>query len=280
MNVPNQIKQMLPEPLKVFLRAGRRAAIKMAIVVETPTYRYACPVCQQRVKAFCAISDYFCTHLERHGYPYPPDSGETCNRLAYSCPRCGASDRDRLYAIYVNRILESYPISARVSLLDIAPSTPLRSYLQSLPKIVYRSADLNRQDVDDVVDIMNMSCYENNRFDAFICSHVLEHVTDDRKALAELYRVLRPGGWGILMVPINLTITDIDEDPTVTDEGERWRRFGQYDHVREYSKQGFIDRVVDARFSVNQYGVGYFGDLIFQKHGISPTSILYVVGKL
>jgi SAM-dependent methyltransferase len=60
---------------------------------------------------------------------------------------------------------------------------------------------------------------------------VLEHVPDDRKAIAELYRVLRPGGTALIQVPpSNLEVTA--EDPSVTDPAERERLFGQHDHVR------------------------------------------------
>jgi SAM-dependent methyltransferase len=124
-----------------------------------------------------------------------------------------------------------------------------------------------------------MSCYEEGTFDAFICSHVLEHVSDDLKALSELFRILKPNGWGILMVPIILSLDQIDEDPLLEDIAERWRRFGQDDHVRMYSRNGFIERVIGAGFSVRQYGQEYFGAEVFKRYGISDKSILYVVEK-
>jgi SAM-dependent methyltransferase len=117
-------------------------------------------------------------------------------------------------------------------------------------------------------------------YDFFICSHVLEHVTDDKKALSELFRVLKTGGSGILMVPINLRIDKIEEDPNVEDIGERWRRFGQDDHIRLYSKKGFVERVKEAGFTIHQYGVDFFGEHVFFQHGISPKSILYVAKKI
>ena len=113
----------------------------------------------------------------------------------------------------------------------------------------------------------------------YYCSHVLEHVPDDKKALCELYRILKPQGLGILMVPIILDLAEIDEEPTVIDETERWRRFGQNDHVRLYSKNGFIKRVKDAGFLIHQYGKDYFGEKLFEQNGITNQSILYVVEK-
>jgi ubiquinone/menaquinone biosynthesis C-methylase UbiE len=124
-----------------------------------------------------------------------------------------------------------------------------------------------------------MRLYQDNQFDFLICSHVLEHVEDDRKALHELHRILKPGGQGILMVPVILSIEEVDEDPAIVDEGERWKRFGQFDHVRLYSKNGFVERVREGGFLVKQYGKEFFGEELFARTGISSQSILYVVTK-
>jgi predicted SAM-dependent methyltransferase len=146
-------------------------------------------------------------------------------------------------------------------------------------RVSYVTADLFRQDVDDQVDIMDMNLYGDCSVDFFICSHVLEHVEDDRKAMRELYRVLKQGGQGILVVPIILTIDEIDEDPSVTDEAERWRRFGQFDHVRLYSKRGFLARVAEAGFTITELGLEHFGEETFREHAISNQSVLYIVKK-
>ena len=81
------------------------------------------------------------------------------------------------------------------------------------------------------------------------------------------------------MVPIILSLNQIDEDATVTNEGERWRRFGQDDHVRIYSKNGFIERVEESGFIVHQYGQDFFGKDLFIRTGITSQSVLYVVEK-
>lgn len=81
------------------------------------------------------------------------------------------------------------------------------------------------------------------------------------------------------MVPIILELQEIDEDPSVVDEAERWRRFGQNDHVRLYSKPGFLGRVQEAGFVVHQYGKESFGEEVFTRSGIAHQSVLYVVEK-
>ncbi len=168
--------------------------------------------------------------------------------------------------------------------MDFAPSAPLSEFIRRLIKssgrdIHYRTADLLAENVDDRVDITELRLYEDDEFDFFICSHVLEHVEDDKKALRELHRILKPGGKAILMVPIVLSIDQIDEDTNVMDEGERWRRFGQFDHLRLYSKSGFVARVREAGFQVYEYGKEAFGEELFKKAGISSQSVLYVVEK-
>lgn len=236
---------------------------------------YLCPVCTAQISRFLPLSDYYHQNLDKYGFIHSPYLSETMNRLAYQCPKCGASDRSRLYAIYLAR----YPGEA-ARFLDIAPAAHLTKFIKQLPWVTeYRSADLKMKDVDDIIDLTNMTIYEDNSFDFFLCSHVLEHVEDDTRALGELYRILKPGGKGIAMVPINLGLSEDHEDPTKATPEERWKHFGQDDHVRLYSKPGFVAKLIGAGFLVNQFDVDHFGIDTFQRHGIHPRSVLYVVEK-
>jgi len=234
-----------------------------------------CNVCSKKFKRkFSPLPEYYTSMLKKHGYKYSVYDAETLNVNVYTCPSCGCNDRERLYALF----LDSELVTTRIySLLDFAPSHQLRKFLKSKANIIYRSADLMMEDVDDKVDITEMKNYQDNSFDIFICSHVLEHVNDDIKAMRELKRILKRGGFGILMVPIVLTATEIDEDITITEEAERWRRFGQEDHVRCYSKKGFLERLSISGFSIQELGVEHFGKDLFRHHGISYKSVLYVV---
>lgn len=237
-----------------------------------------CPVCNKKVRKFIPLSDSYFENMEKYGFQYSLDDLEALNYDAYSCPHCTASDRDRLYALYVTKRILKYGAN-NIAMLEIAPTRPLSAMLKKTGEITLRTADLMMEGVDDRIDITDMNCYADGAFDAFICSHVLEHVPDDLKALRELLRILKPGGWGILMVPIILTLDQIDEDPLLEDIAERWRRFGQDDHVRMYSRNGLVERAEGAGFVVKQYGQEYFGAEVFKKHGITGTSILYVVEK-
>jgi SAM-dependent methyltransferase len=247
--------------------------------IQPSTLRYRCPVCSMMVNDFSPIDSYFDDNRKKYGYPFTFDDLETMNSIQYSCPSCGASDRDRLYALYIKRILEQNLFSNGPALLDIAPSHPLKMFFFKYPNIIYQSVDKYMKDVDLVVDITDMGVVRSESYDIFICSHVLEHVADDKKALSELFRILKPGGFGILMVPIILKIERIDEDSTIMDIETRWRRFGQDDHVRLYSKTGFVERIQEVGFTVKQYGIEYFGADVFVECGISSKSILYVVQK-
>lgn len=266
------VKTARINPLVHYLLNGEREGRQ-----RQPFYR--CPVCSKRVVSFGSISPYYQENRSKYGYPYTFDDLETMNAEQYSCPHCGASDRCRLYALYIQQILEQGLLHNQFTLLDIAPSRSLQTFLRQNPQITYRSADKFMEGVDLVVDVMDMKDIASDSYDMFICSHVLEHVEDDKKALKELFRILKPGGRGILMVPIILKIDKIDEDPTITDVETRWRRFGQFDHVRLYSKNGFIQRIREAGFTLQALGVEHFGQSIFVECGISLKSVLYIGEK-
>lgn len=278
------VKQSAINPLVHYLRYGQwegraHKPQQPQAQKKEPDYQYGCSVCGSTLQEFLPLPSFYEENLKKYGWPFTFDDAETINPSQYSCPKCGASDRDRLYAVFLSKVLNTERFSGTLTLLDFAPSLPLREFLFKYPNIRYLSADKYMQDVDITTDITEMIELQSDTFDIFICSHVLEHVADDARALSELFRILKPGGFGILMVPIILSVDEIDEDPDVEDIGERWRRFGQDDHVRLYSKNGFLKRVKNAGFVIHQYGIDVFGREAFIKYGISPKSILYVVEK-
>lgn len=235
--------------------------------------RYTCNFCNKK-SVFRSIENDLREPLEKHGFPYKLSDFETLNYKAYLCPHCGSSDRDRLYKYYIDKF-EHFTKNTKI--LDFAPPKLMENYLRSITDN-YRSADLLIDTFDDKVDITKMQ-YKDDTFDFFICSHVLEHVDDDRKALAELYRVLKPGKHGILMTPIINKNGVQDEDSSVSDESERWRRFAQDDHVRLYERSVFLQRVKNAGFDVTVYGSAKLGRINLLRHGISLKSQLYIVSK-
>lgn len=242
---------------------------------------FICSACGRKVMFFNPLPlAYFDMH-EKHGYK----SGivETLNFGQYSCPRCGAVDRDRLSIMFLKLFLKEVDVEKRFSVLKFGPNpiviNALNELLKDHPNYSLRTVDYFQDVVDDTANIEDMHIYKDAQFDFFVCSHVLEHVSNDRKALRELFRVLAPSGHGILMVPIDLTAEATVEDPTSTDEAANWRRFGQGDHVRRYDRVGFIERVKTAGFDIEEWDQHRFGMQQFVKNGISQQSVLYVVKK-
>ena len=271
------IKKYIPLSLKQRARSFE----KQLKLINSKLY---CPVCESSVVSFLPLPEFFRENREKYGFPFRASDSETCNEAAYLCPSCGASDRDRLYALFLRGYFAKLESATPIGIVDFAPSEPLSVFIHRRIKssgkdIQYRTADLLAEGVDDRVNITDLHTYKSEHFTFFICSHVLEHVPDDRQALRELHRILKPGGTGILMVPIILSLEEIDEDPNINDEGERWRRFGQFDHVRLYSKGGFLERVRQANFKIKQLSKVFFGEQLFDRTGISRQSVLYIVEK-
>ena len=171
------------------------------------------------------------------------------NRRADACcPRCGSLERHRFTIFFLREKTNLFDGKPR-KLLHIAPET---AFVQIFAETVgdgYLTADLMAEGVMEKMDITDIQ-YPENTFDIIYCSHVLEHVPDDRKAMREFHRTLKPNGWAVLNVPIVADKTY--EDPSVSDPDERLRLFGQRDHVRGYGPD-YEDRLAEAGFKVMRF---------------------------
>jgi SAM-dependent methyltransferase len=168
-----------------------------------------------------------------------------------ACPRCGSHGRHRLLWLYFDS--HSDLLATAGSLLHLAPEHCLIRRLSCIEGLRYVTADLDSPLADERVDIRCLP-YKDDSFGAVLCSHVLEQVDDDRRAMQELLRVLRPGGWAMLMAPVESHRETTFEDPGVTDEAERVRLFGQKERVRAYGRD-IATRLEQAGFTVT---VDYF----------------------
>jgi len=157
-------------------------------------------------------------------------------------------------------------------LLHFAPEAVFRAQLASLPNLDYVTADLARGRASVRADIMKIP-FADASFDAILCNHVLEHVPDDKLAMGELLRVLRPGAWAVLQVPQRSRMPETREDPDVVDPRERERLYGQRDHVRQYGAD-YAARLSAAGFEVQ---VERFGDGLpaerRERHGLKSEII-------
>ncbi len=134
-------------------------------------------------------------------------------------------------------------------MLHVAPELCFIDRFESLENLDYITGDIESPLAEVKMDVHDIP-FENDSFDIVFCNHVLEHVADDFKAMSEIHRVLKPGGWAILQIPFFDPIPDITfEDPSITDPKERDKVFGQDDHVRLYGKD-YPERLEQAGFKV------------------------------
>lgn len=168
-------------------------------------------------------------------------------RIDARCPKCNALERHRLLYLFAERFDLFRPSH---TVLHFAPEVQLSGYLRDMVG-VYETADLSpRRKVMHHVNIEETGL-EANRYDRIICSHVLEHV-DDAKALAEMFRLVRPGGIVILMTPIVEGWKRTYENPEIRTSADRILHFGQGDHVRMYGRD-LRDRIRTAGFELAEY---------------------------
>lgn len=187
--------------------------------------RVECPICGHRYRHFMA-------------YWYNENA---------VCWHCGSQEWHRTMWLFLTRTRPELLADAR-SLLHFSPELGIEPQLRArIPG--YVSADIDPDLGDVQVDITRMDRFADASFDAVICSHVLEHVPDDAAAMREMRRVLRPGGWAIIVVPLDRTLTTTFEDPSITDPVARKWAFWQEDHVRRYAPD-IADRLRAAGFEV------------------------------
>ena len=160
------------------------------------------------------------------------------------CPGTLSLERHRLLWLYLDRKTTFLTDSIRV--LHIAPEQVFYKKFKSFSHWDYTTSDLHSPLADVKADICALP-FEDNSYDFILCNHVLEHIPNDLKAMEELYRVLKPGGTAILQVPLEEDRENTFEDDAITDQQERTRIFGQYDHVRVYG-QDYYNRLEEVGF--------------------------------
>lgn len=161
------------------------------------------------------------------------------------CIHCGALERHRLLWLFLTRKTDLFDGRPK-KVLHVAPEPSIEPRLRSRLGDDYMTAGLSNPRAMLQMDITDIKLPDNS-FDVICCSHVLEHVQDDRKAMREFRRVLKDDGWAILLVPITTDRTF--EDPSIVDPAERRRVFGKEDHVRNYGTD-YVDRLREAGFDV------------------------------
>lgn len=197
-------------------------------------------------KSILLRGDRFYCPLCAHGYRRFLDGG-VLRRANARCPGCNSLERHRLLAALVARLQDNGDLVISGRVLHVAPEAALARLFARGTE--YLSVDLDGSQAMQAMDITALDLADES-IDIVVCNHVLEHVPDDRKAMRELHRVMKPGGWGSVQVPMSGDATQ--EDPSITDPEERRRLYGQDDHVRQYGRD-FVQRLQEAGFDVTEY---------------------------
>ncbi|MES2176308.1 MAG: methyltransferase domain-containing protein [Gemmatimonadota bacterium] len=233
--------------------------------------RYVCPFCRARLRRFVPFGATFpvLQELAVVGGGY---------REQARCPVCRSLDRERLLYLYLLQQTDLFAKPQKV--LHVAPEPRLAAALRASANIDYLSADLDPSEVMIRMDVTDIQ-FPDATFDVILCNHVLEHIPDDRRAMSELHRVLKPGGWAILQVPLSETLEHTYEDPSITSTAGREQAFGQEDHVRIYAAD-YRSRLAGAGFAVtvfrwvtNPTGFGGAPNI----HGLNARESVYLAAR-
>lgn len=229
-----------------------------------------------KILAFLLKGKKITDPIDGRGYRKLLPYGRLKSRANALAPASLSLERHRLLWLYLQRETDLFSRSQK--LLHIAPEWCFLGPLRRLSHLDYITADLESPWADIHMDIHQMP-FEDNSFDVVFCNHVLEHVEDDRQALREILRVLKPGGWAILQSPVDLSRAETLEDPSVTDPRERERIFGQDDHLRLYGRD-YPRRIEAVGFHVEE--IDYTKHLPYQeveRHALPSGEIIYKAFK-
>ena len=238
MSMLRQLATQLPQPVRFNLRRAMYLGSART-----------CPLCGNSVRGFID-----------HGYGHPVLERRKVvggmSRSADRCPVCHACDRTRMMMIWLEREMAAAP-GRTWRVLHVAPDFGLYLWLKRQAGVAYVGSDIDAQRYRHIPETVQADLaaapFADGSFDLVICSHVLEHIPDDRKAMSEILRVLKPGGRALLLVPFAMDGAGTDEEPGLTDRAERVRRFGQWDHIRLYDRQDFLERLNGAGFETGLF---------------------------
>jgi len=203
------------------------------------------------------VRPFFAFFLKGDKYTDPIDGrsfrkflpyGYGTQRLNALAPSTLSLERHRLLWLYLQKETDFFTAEQKV--LHIAPEQCFVDRFRKMKNLDYTTTDLYSPLADVKADICDLP-FEDNTYDVIFCNHVLEHIENDKKAMSELYRVLKPGGFGIFQIPQDLSLERTYEDFSITDPEERKKHFGQYDHVRIYGRD-YFDKLRSVGFIVDE----------------------------
>ena len=237
------------------------------------------------IKASYIVKPFIALALKGKRYTDPIDGKSFRKFLPYGygeqrpnvlAPSSLSLERHRLLWLYLKQETDFFTKQKKV--LHIAPEQCFLKRFRNQKNLDYTTADLYSPLADVKADICDLP-FEDNSYDVVFCNHVLEHIVEDKKAMSELYRVLKPNGFGIFQIPQDLTKATTYEDFTITSPEERAKHFGQYDHVRVYGRD-YFEKLRAVGFQVEEvnYNEKLSEDLVDQ-YRLCKNEILPVCRK-
>lgn len=194
------------------------------------------------------------------------------------CPNCLSLERHRLIWLYLERKTNFF--TAKNKMLHVAPELCFMDRFDALENLNYITADIESPLAKVKMDLHDIP-FDENTFDVIFCNHVLEHVDDDIQCLKEMKRVLKPGGWAILQIPLFFPLPKVTyEDKSITDPKEREKAFGQDDHVRMYGED-YAERLKSAGFEVTEESfIKELSKEEIEKFALPQKEVIYRVTKV
>lgn len=245
----------LPRPVLIMLSYPYRWFAKIWYAGD----RYTCPIEEKSYRKFL---------------PY----GALKLRPNVLCPGSMSLERHRLLWLYLQNKTNFFTAEA-LQMLHIAPEQCFLDKFKAQKNLDYTTADLVSPIADVKMDL-HKAPFEDNSFDVIFCNHVLEHVEDDHQCMSELYRVMKPGGWGIFQVPLDINREETLEDPNITSEEDRLKYYWQKDHVRLYGMDyGKKLEAVGFKVSVEDY-TKEIGAELTDKYRLMEGELLYFCQKV
>ncbi|MBL7870413.1 MAG: methyltransferase domain-containing protein [Cyclobacteriaceae bacterium] len=214
-----------------------------------------------------------CNHSYSKFLPY----GRINPRPNALCLHCLSLERHRLIWLYLKEKTNFF--TAKLDVLHIAPEPCFMRRFEKQHGEKYITADIESPLAKVKMDIHQIP-FPENHFDVVLCNHVLEHVADDIKAMSEINRVLKPGGWAIMQVPFFDPVPEVTfEDASITNPRDREKVFGQDDHVRKFGKD-YAHRIQRSGLNAEENDfVLLLPDKIAKRYGLQKSEILYLGRK-
>ncbi len=231
-------------------------AVGRMLGIAAPAHLNTCPVCLQTLQFI--------------------PSGTPPRPLAL-CPYCGSLERHRLLYLYLRQKTNLF--RDQLSVLHFSPERGLGAALKAQRNLTYATSWYEPdREADYHLDLTNLALPDNS-WDVMLVYHIFEHIPDDRKAMRELFRVLKPGGWAAVQVPIR-DEPDTYEDASVVSEQDRTEKFGQFDHLRFYGWKDFADRLTQAGFAVTIERFGHeLSESAVREFALDRNERIYLVRK-